>query len=235
VIDGEQSREDVPYEPIRQQALLEPVQGYHRSGFVRHLASPSRFLPFPSPVCAHTALTRLLISSHVVPHPFQLDQGSYGRRPTRHHAGPFTSSSLPTLTLLSLLLTPRSHAPVAQVTFSLVVWVAALGYRRSRAFPVARGGLLPRGGLLRARVRRQLDQELRDVGQLEGRVLDPGEAFPIDRGDVRVRLGWGWADLGGVGEARWIDSGVLGREMDGRVARQWRWGTHGRVDESTWD
>ena len=51
----------------------------------------------------------------------------------------------------------------------------ALGYRRSRAIPVARCGILQRGRLLRPCVRRQQLQELRYPGQLEGRVSDSGQ------------------------------------------------------------
>jgi len=53
--------------------------------------------------------------------------------------------------------------------------MAALGYGGSRTIPVARRGVLPGSRLLRAGVRRQLEQELRGARRVEGRVLGPGQ------------------------------------------------------------
>ena len=50
-----------------------------------------------------------------------------------------------------------------------------LGHGGPGAVPVSGRGVLPRGGLLRAGVRRHRPQHLQDSGQLEGRVPDPGQ------------------------------------------------------------
>lgn len=105
----QQRRQDLADEPVREQALLEPVQGHDRGG---------------------------------LPH-----QGGRHRRSGRDDAD--------------------------------------LGHCRPGALPVARSGVLPRGGLLRAGVRYDRAEHVQESRLVAGRVPDPGE--PPRSGPLPVR------------------------------------------------
>lgn len=87
-----------------------------------------------------------------------------------------------------ILSLPRCPAPPPPPLCS-----SDLGYGRPGAVPVFRRGVLPRRRLLRPGFRRHGTKHLQDSGQLEGRVLDPGQPsrpreFPLCGAGQQDRL-----------------------------------------------